>query len=139
MMFLCDINVFYRFGKHVLEDMLAPYQMDMHELITVLSIHQSPGITQSSLSMNLQMDKGNLTKFLQHLEEKGVLYREVESQDRRHKKCYLTERSKALVPKLDEVKEQWTRLCFEGLSEKELQQYKNISSRITENLLRHNK
>lgn len=136
MNFLCDINIFYRFGKHVLEDLLEPYQVDMHGLIAILSMDEVPGVTQSGLGINIQMDKGNLTKFLQHLEAKGLMYREVSPENKRNKHCYLTEEGKKLAPKLKRVIKKWTALCLEDISAEELELYKKVSSQITKNLLK---
>ena len=69
MEFICFINIFYRYGKKLLENMLKEYEINMQELIVILVINESEGIYQSKLINFTGLDKGNFSKFLKQLED----------------------------------------------------------------------
>lgn len=69
---ICFMNIFYRYGKQLLEGMLTDLDVNMQELIVMLVMHQSPGILQSRLLHFTGLDKGNFSKFLKQLEEKII-------------------------------------------------------------------
>lgn len=135
-MLICDINIFYRNGKAVLEKMLMPLGMDMYELITLLVIDTVPGITQTRLIPFLQPDKGNVTKILQLLEKKGLVYRDTDSEDQRIKVCFLTENGKAMVPQLRIVMNAWEERFFMGLDSSEVVLYHKISEVMVRNIMK---
>lgn len=135
-MLICDINIFYRNGKAVLEEMLQPLGVDMNELITLLVIDMVPGITQSRLIPFLQPDKGNVAKILQLLEKKGYLYREANPEDQRIKQCFLTAAGKVIVPQLHIVMAAWEERFFMGLSPNEIALYHEISEVMVRNIMK---
>ncbi|WP_018658905.1 MarR family winged helix-turn-helix transcriptional regulator [Allofustis seminis] len=134
MNFICHINILYRFGKNLLDDMLKDQQLDMQQLITILVVHDVPGIFQSQLNHYLSMDKGNLSKFLKKLEDKKILRRAKSGDKFGHNECYLTEIGEKLVPTLKETLKDWEMLCTRNISPEHLALFGCVSQKVSDNL-----
>lgn len=133
--FICFINIFFRYGKKLLESMLAPYEMNMQELIVLLVIHESPGIYQSKLINFTGLDKGNFSKLLKKLESNKFIYRLESTNLTGQNQCYLTDDGKAFAPKLSEVLYLWEDAITDDIGEEDLVQFNNTALRISNNLL----
>ncbi len=134
-MFICDISVFNRNGKMRLDEMLAPLHVDWRELVVILVIEQVSGISQSRIIPFLQTDKANVTKILRSMEEKGLLLRTVEKDDRRNKDCHLTPMGAALAPKLRETLDRWEDECFRGVEAGDRDAFRKVSEQVLRNLM----
>ena len=132
--FICFTNIFFRFGKKLLESMLAPYEMNMQELIVLLVIYESPGIYQSKLINFTGLDKGNFSKLLKKLESNKFIYRLESTNLTGQNQCYLTDDGKALAPKLFEVLYLWEDAITDDIGEEDLVKFNNTSLRISNNL-----
>lgn len=132
--FICFINIFFRYGKKLLESMLAPYEMNMQELIVLLVIHESPGIYQSKLINFTGLDKGNFSKLLKKLESNKFIYRLESTNLTGQNQCYLTDDGKAFAPKLSEVLYLWEDAITDDIGEEDLVKFNNTSLRISNNL-----
>ncbi|MGX7107477.1 MarR family winged helix-turn-helix transcriptional regulator [Hutsoniella sourekii] len=129
---ICYINIFYRFGKQLLEEMLEELGLDMMQLIAMLVIDQVPGISQSRLNQFLAMDKGNLSKFLGRMEDRSWIRRQEEATA---KSCYLTPEGEALVPQLQEILTRWQDQCLAGVEDGEWQVFNQVSQQLSDNLM----
>ena len=134
-MFICDISVFNKYGKQKLDESLRPMNMDWHELVVLMVLEQLPGISQSRLVPFLQTDKANVTKILQIMEKKGLLFRETDPSDQRNKVCKLTEEGMGFLPSVHQAMSDWEKLCYQGISEEELALFRKVGKTITKNLV----
>lgn len=116
MEFICYINLFFRYGRELLERMLKDVDIAMNELIVILVIRELPGVGQSKLNRFVGMDKGNFSNYLTKMENKNLIYRK---RGKRGNGCYLTDSGKALIPKLEKTLEAWNALCLEGIEDQE--------------------
>lgn len=134
-MFICDISVFNKYGKHKLDELLGPIGLDWRELVAILVIEQVPGITQARLIPFMQTDKGNVTKLLQGMEHKKLIKRKSDPEDGRNKLCTLAKAGQEVAPKLKEVLNQWESYCFKGLTPSEIEQFQKLSQVVLQNLI----
>lgn len=135
-MFICDISVFNKFGKQLLDEMLRPLGVDWRALVVMLVIEQVPGISQTRLSPFLQTDKANISKLLQVMENKGLIRRQADDEDQRNKDIYLTDQGESRLPQLRAALDRWEATCFLGIDPEEIRQFQRISERITQNLIK---
>lgn len=133
MQLICSINVFYRYGKEKLDSMLKDFNIDMKGLITVLVINEVPGISQKRLNNFLFLDKGNLSKFLSFMEQKEMITRQYDKYSK-ERNCFLTEKSKLMIPDLLNIMKSWELECLKGCSEEEIENFYKVSTIITNNL-----
>lgn len=132
--FICFINMFYRYGKKLLEQMLSDKGLNMQELIVILVISESKGILQSKLLNFTALNKGNFSKFLRQLEKKGLIYK-VESKEMiGQNMCFLTNEGIKLVPYLKSTLDKWQNLITENIDRDKLTQFNDVSNIISNNL-----
>ena len=134
-MFICDISVLNRYGKQFLDESLQPIGVDWRELVTLMVIEQIPGIAQARLIPFLQTDKANVTKHLQNMENKGLISRKTNQNDRRNKSCHLTNKGLCLLPRLHEAMSNWEDNCLLGLTSDERILYDSLNQKIILNLI----
>ena len=93
------------------------------------------GISQQVLADSFAKDKTSMTRLLNNMEKNGLIIRKQGNKDKRNKKIYLTEKSKAL--KLDSIKVAEKTLvdALEGISHGDLKLSKNILKSINSNLI----
>lgn len=131
---ICFMNIFYRYGKQLLEGMLTDLDVNMQELIVMLVMHQSPGILQSRLLHFTGLDKGNFSKFLKQLEEKNHIYRKISRQAPGQNECYLSEEGEAMVCQLEAILQQWEQSLIHGIDSDSVTQFHTVSTQISHNL-----
>lgn len=135
-MFICDISIWDKYGKLLLDERLLPCGVDWREMVIILVIERIPGVPQTRLTPFLQTDKGNVTKIIQTLEAKDMIFRTQDPSDHRSKLCHHTEQGLALVPELHRVMEAWTAECFAGIEQDDLQVFQRVGEQLTENMIK---
>jgi DNA-binding MarR family transcriptional regulator len=134
-MFICDISVLNKYGKQKIDDMLIKYNIDWRIMVVLLITEQILGVSQVRLTPFMQTDKGNVTRILQTMEKRGMIYRKTDTKDQRNNLCYLTDQSFKLLPKLKRILILWEKECFSGLTKEEIILFKKINKTITKNLV----
>ncbi len=136
MEFVCFINIFYRYGKKLLENILSESKINMQELIVILVINEAEGISQSKLINFTGLDKGNFSKFLKKLEKRKYIYR-IESTDMPgQNNCYLADEGKKIVPYLKESLNKWELALTNDIEDKDIELFNKSSEKISDNLFR---
>lgn len=97
-------------------------------------LYQEDGISQRQLGKTALKDRPNITRLIDILEEKKFVYRELDPQNRRIFKVFITEEGKkqveSILPDIMEARKR----AFDGLSEEDLEILKNILVKIQNNL-----
>lgn len=91
--------------------------------------------TQEELVEYFNLDKGRMARGLASLEERNLIQRGVNERDRRKKLVTLTREGEELVQKLEEIFEQWDKICYQGFSEEEKRMHQEFVKRMTENVV----
>lgn len=86
------------------------------------------------LSKKTGLAKTTLTGMLDRMEEAGLINRNYDKADRRQIKITLTEKSRALKEKYDDVSRKMSEIFYKGFSDSEIQEFENYLSRIIQNL-----
>ena len=132
--FICFMNILYRYGKILLEDMLVDKEINMQELIVLLIISKSEGILQSKLNNFVGLDKGNFSNFLKNLEKRELIYRRKSKEFHSQNLCYLTDFGKSLVPELEYTLNQWKRFLIKNIDDENLKSFDKTSLEISQNI-----
>lgn len=88
-------------------------------------IYRRQGLTQTELADILATGKSPLGKKLDALEQKGLVERKTDPQDRRVKRVYMTHRLDPMGPELQDVVDRMVKLAAEGIAESNLKQMKS--------------
>jgi MarR family transcriptional regulator, multiple antibiotic resistance protein MarR len=90
----------------------------------------------SDLCKHISYDAGAMTRMIDRLEEKGLLRRSRDSEDRRLVNLELTETGLAAIPRMMEVSRRVANRFLEGFSKAESRQLEGLLTRMLENALR---
>lgn len=134
-MLICDISTTHKYGKLALDLLLAPHQLCWQEMVVLMVFDETPEAPQSLLSLMLQTDKGNVTRLLTRMEEKGLLIRDINQQDNRRRNNTLSPKGARLIPTLHQVLDTWEAACFSGLTLEEQRIFFKASQTIIRNTM----
>lgn len=77
--------------------------ISMGQFPFIMKISENDGISQERLSEKLSIAKSNTTLIIKQLLDAGLIFREVDSKDRRNFKLHITEQGAALVPEIRKI------------------------------------
>ncbi|MCQ1536624.1 MarR family transcriptional regulator [Methanosarcina sp. KYL-1] len=75
---------------------LEPYGIGSGQFDFLMVLYRRDGISQETLAKALKVSKATSTRAVQSLEKEGYVYRQVDEDDRRAYKVYLTEKGKEM-------------------------------------------
>ncbi|NLB38300.1 MAG: MarR family transcriptional regulator [Clostridiales bacterium] len=131
---ICDLSILHRYGKRKLDDKLRPLIRTWRKAVVLLVLDKMPGAELPLLSQMLQTDKGNVSRLLSRMEQDGLLLRQVPEQDGRRKELLLSERGRALVPRVNDAMDSWERECFSGLTPEQIETYTHLNKIVMANV-----
>ncbi|MEF2965969.1 MarR family transcriptional regulator [Paenibacillus sp. M1] len=91
------MGVTYRKISSLLQSRLREYDITPEQWSVLRQIDQSEGLIQREIAERTGKDKPTTTRILDHLESKGLVYKQTGPQDRRSYLVYSSERGKALI------------------------------------------
>ncbi len=100
------------------------------EIMFLMHLYNNSVARQDELSQTFNIDKGNITKSIKKLEDRGFLYKVKDSQDRRAYNIYLTEKGQELKPVILNVLDKLDALLSQNLSQEEYNQLLNLLKKI---------
>lgn len=103
----------------------------------LLEVSNEEGVSQDMLAKRMMINKSNVARKLNELEENGFVKREQSAEDRRVMLVYLTEKGKALIPELHKENKRWSEILCEGLSESEKEELSVLSDKLIANARRY--
>lgn len=107
--------------------------VDQFVILSVLLMKD--GIVQKSLSEQCYKSDSNLTRILNVMEGKELIRRQ-KGNDARSRRIFLTDKGKLLYEKLVPLAELYNKKLFEGFSDEEIINYRELLIRMRENLIR---
>ena len=120
------------FGKIRLQ-----YGMTQLEIDILAFFKNNPGLDTASDIVNYRMlPKANVSQAVEFLIQKGFVGRRTDEQDRRKIHLELLPGAEEAVCKILDAQSHFFDLLFEGMTEKERQQYLSLTLQIAENIRR---
>ena len=95
---------------------------------------ENDGISNRELSKKSGLAMSSLTTMLERMEEKKILERSVDENDKRKILIFLTDYAKSLKSKYDEISDKMTKISFEGISENERLAFEKTLENVLHNL-----
>ncbi len=100
----------------------------------LMQLWREDGQSQKNLAQSLGIQAPTVTKMLQRLEAMGVITRRASRTDGRGMNAFLTDKGRALKPKVHAVFQQLDQRTATDLSEAELELLHSLLARMTKNL-----
>jgi len=87
----------------------------------LLTLYHHNGISQEELSKKLGIDKGTTARAVKKLVDNGYIVREVDENDKRAFKLFVTDKAEGYKNKFFEISDEWEATLLEGISEEQRQ------------------
>ncbi|ENK0838547.1 MarR family winged helix-turn-helix transcriptional regulator [Clostridium sporogenes] len=108
-----------RASQGYLDEVLKKYELSSGTYPFILALYDNEGINQNALSEYVKVDKALSARAIKKLIELGYVEKIINNKDARAYKLYLTEKAKAVVPKIREASDGWLHIITNGLTEEE--------------------
>ena len=112
---------------------LAPFDISAAQLIVLASVADSEAGSPARLCKSISYDPGAMTRMIDRLEQKGLVRRIPNPDDRRATSLEMTAAGKALYPQLVAAKEAVAARFLRGFSEAETRTLERLLNRLLEN------
>lgn len=126
-----QISILFRQLNLYFNRELSEINISATELLYLSSLYSKDGITQDDLAQEYSVDKAAVTRTLQLMEKKGLIVRKTNTDDKRAKRLFLTDKAKALEKKLREIQAQWIHEMTKGMEKNSIDNFsKQIDSMV---------
>ncbi|RJE89728.1 MarR family transcriptional regulator [Paenibacillus sp. 1011MAR3C5] len=124
------MGVTYRKLTALLQQRLKEYEVTPEQWSVLYTIVRSQGLIQKEIADRTHKDKPATTRILDHLESKGLIYKQVGKQDRRSFLVYSTDKGRTVIEQTIPIEAGMTDVIKSVVSEAELAQLMNVLLRI---------
>ena len=100
------------------------------QIMFLVQLYKKDGISQEELSENLSIDKATTCRAIKKLEEEDFLIKVKDKKDKRAYKLYLTQKSKDIKDKIENVLYKCEKSISDDLSKEEVEVLLNLLKKI---------
>lgn len=131
-----DLARLVRLWRALIDYRLKPLKLTQTHWITLHNIYQlPPDQSQIQLAKAIGIEQPSLVRTLDQLESKGLIIRNVCSNDRRAKRITLTDAAEPVISKVNNVINITRHEIFNGFSYEEIQKLNDILSKLERNII----
>lgn len=131
------ISILYRLTNRFYDHFLADYAIGSGQQFFLPHIHENEGISMYDLATTGHFDKGTVTKGIQKLAEQGYINIETDSEDKRIRRLYTTEKALSVIEAVYRCHQEWTSTLTSGMTEQETIQAEKLLQKMAENAYYH--
>ena len=96
-------SVIRRRSQALLVEACSEYKLNYSEFALLLKLYDMEGCSQDAMVEVLSIDKAAVTRILKSLEEMDLVYRRIDTEDRRIKRIFLTDSGKSMEEKIRNI------------------------------------
>ena len=96
-------SVIRRRSQALLVEACSEYKLNYSEFALLLKLYDMEGCSQDAMVEVLSIDKAAVTRILKSLEEMDLVYRRIDTEDRRIKRIFLTDSAKSMEEKIRNI------------------------------------
>ena len=96
-------SVIRRRSQALLVEACSEYKLNYSEFALLLKLYDMEGCSQDAMVEVLRIDKAAVTRILKSLEEMDLVYRRIDTEDRRIKRIFLTDSGKSMEEKIRNI------------------------------------
>jgi DNA-binding MarR family transcriptional regulator len=126
-------NLIYRCTQSHTNEVMKEFHLGSGTYPFLLILYGNEGINQNQISRELNVDKAMSARTVKQLITLGYIKKEEDPQDSRAFNLFLTDKAKAVIPKLREKLLQWNEAITVGMSEDEKRGLMELLSKVLEN------
>ena len=117
---------------------LYHYMQDLNingnEYSFLLYLYHNSGSTQQEIAENFKIPKSQVSRSFKTLEEKKLIIRKKDENNKKFYKLFLTEKAEIIIDKLSEIEYKWSNMIYSQIASDD-KEARNILTEITVNAL----
>jgi len=137
-MLMNNLSIIVRHSKVFCERRLHDYGVGFPEQIILMYLSSSNGINQDAIAQHFMLDKGAIAKTLRKLEEKGMIERHQNPENKRENLISIAPEGRSILEEMGKALTEWNQYFFDGLSEDDINQYERLTNVIANNVAKLN-
>lgn len=114
-----------------MDEAMQGLELSRSQFDLLMQVAFEKGISQQTCAERMNVTKGNITQHLDHLEKRGLVWRQKEG---RTNKLHLTDEGQGLVGVIMPVHDQQVKEILSALSEEEFQQFQAVLRKLDRSL-----
>ena len=126
------ISVLYRYRKSYASRMLEPYGIVGCQYLFLMTLYRNNGASQEKISDFLKIDKTTTAKAIKKLEDNGFVMRNINSNDKRAYKVFLTQKAMDIIPHIQETMNKWENIVISDVFEDEYMLLEKLLKKMAE-------
>ncbi|PFA70492.1 transcriptional regulator [Bacillus sp. AFS015802] len=116
---------------------LKEFDVTPEQWTVLKTLAEQDGISQKQLALKAEKDQPTVTRILDILERKELIYKQKNTEDRRSFLIFITEKGMTAKDELSPfIESLYEGTILRGISEEELEVYKSVLSQINANITR---
>ena len=115
-------------------ELLAPLGLEPRDFALLRTVATSPGVTQQAIGERMGVKPSRMVAFVDALEQRGLLERRQNPQDRRARELFLTEQGRDVLQRAFAIAVSHEQLLSGDLSEDEREQLMELLARVGSHL-----
>lgn len=135
-MFITDLSILSRYSRTFFERRLSDINIGFTEQLILMYLCKSDTVNQDTIAKHFMLDKGAIAKTLNKLEEKELITRSDNPNNKREKLISITPKTQEIIGQVDEELKEWHKCLFEGLERDEIDQLTKTISKISANAVK---
>jgi len=101
------ISYLDRYARRYFDKELEPYCFGGAQLRILMPLYKMDGINQGLLAQTIKVDKTTITRTIKRLVDEGYVSREIDGNDRRSYRIFLTKKGKETEPEMMRIFTKW--------------------------------
>ena len=123
-----NIEQAYRHLEQVYEQLVGVLGLSVLEWYALRALYREDGLSASRLACDVCRHPSSMTALLDRMEEKGLLRREIDTDDRRGIRVYLTAQGRAHQPRVEAIAAQVDTLLNDLVTTEQLAAFQYVLS-----------
>lgn len=137
-MLMNNLSIIVRHSKVFCERRLLDFGVGFPEQVILMYLASNNGVNQDAIAQHFMLDKGAIAKTLRKLEEKGLVERHQNPENKRENLISIAPDGQSILGEMGKALDEWNQYFFEGLSADEIQQYERVTDIIANNVAKLN-
>ncbi len=137
-MLMNNLSIIVRHSKVFCERRLHNSGVGFPEQVVLMYLASNNGVNQDAIAQHFMLDKGAIAKTLRKLEDKGLIERHQNPENKRENLISIALAGQSILGEMGAALEEWNHSFFEGLSDEEIRQYQTITEKIADNVAKLN-
>ncbi|GAA0738119.1 MarR family transcriptional regulator [Clostridium oceanicum] len=127
------IGIINRMGKCYISKKLEKYNIGSGQYIFLIYLFNNNGMSQENISEALHINKGTTARAIKKLEKEGYVYREIDGNDKRINRIFITKEGLNIKKVIYESIKKWNEIVYKDFEKEEKESMVNLLERAIKN------